>query len=195
MKSLFTFAMASALSFSALAADANEDLKDLSTVDTKYQKINVTLKEGVGNAKISIFNEEGKNLSQRKVHVKNENLVVPYDMKNLPTGEYQVKIVTDEEEVTYTVETSKSPIAVEDLPLMAYGKVVDKNTINLAVIGLTEPGVKVKVFSADSGKVIFEEKIDQPEGFVKDYSFKGLNSDDVYLEVTDNLGRVKTLFF
>lgn len=195
MKTLFTFAMAGALSFSALAANANEDLKDLSTVNSKFKKINVTLKEGVGNAKITILNEDGKNLNQRKVHVKNESLVVPYDMKNLPVGEYQVKIVTDEEEVTYTVETTDQPIPVEDLPLIAYGKVIDDNTINLSVIGLTEPGVEVKIFSSETGKVIYTDNVDQPEAFKKDYSFKGMNSKDIYLEVTDNLGRTRTIFF
>lgn len=195
MKTLFTIAMASALSFSALASNANEDLKDLSTVNSKFKKINVTLKEGVGNAKITILNEDGKNLNQRKVHVKNESIVVPYDMKNLPVGEYQVKIVTDEEEVVYTVETTNQPIPTEELPLMAYGKLVDDNTVNLSVIGLSEPGVEVKIYSSASGKVIFEENVDQPEGFKKDYSFKGLDSEDVYMKVTDNLGRTRTIFF
>jgi len=195
MKTLFTFAMAVALSFSALAANANEDLKDLSTVNSKFKKINVTLKEGVGNAKITILNEDGKNLNQRKVHVRDESIVVPYDLKNLPAGEYQVKIVTEEEEVIYTVETSNQPIPTEDLPLMAYGKIVDDNTVNLSVIGLTEPGVDIKVFSSASGKVIYEEYVDQPEAFKKDYSFKDMNSEEIYLEVTDNLGRTRTIFF
>lgn len=195
MKTLFTFAMASALSFSALAANANEDLKDLSAVNTNYKKINVTLKEGVGNAKISILNQEGKSLNQKRVHVKDESIVVPYNMQNLPAGEYQIKIVTDEEEVIYSVNTTDSPIPVEDLPLMAYGKVVDENTVSLAVVGLTEPGVEVKVYSSESGKVIYEETIDQAEGFRKDFSFKGMNSEDVYLEVKDTLGRTRTIFF
>ncbi|MEN2284118.1 hypothetical protein AAGF08_18385, partial [Algoriphagus sp. SE2] len=195
MKTLFTIAMASALSFSALASNSNEDLRDLSTVNSKFKKINVTLKEGVGNAKITIMNEDGKNLNQRKVHVKNESLVVPYDMNNLPVGEYQVKIVTEEEEVVYTVETSNQPIPVEDLPLMAYGKVVDENTVNLAVIGLSEPGVEVKIYSSTSGKVIFEENIDQAKGFKKDYSFKGMDSEDIYMQVSDKLGRTRTIFF
>ncbi|WP_296700843.1 DUF3244 domain-containing protein [Algoriphagus sp.] len=195
MKTLFTIAMASALSFSALASNANEDLKDLSTVNSNFKKINVTLKEGVGNAKITIMNEDGKNLNQRKVHVKDESIVVPYDLNNLPVGEYQVKIVTDEEEVIYTVNTSNKPIPTEDLPLMAYGKVLDKNTVKLSVIGLTEPGVEVKILSSASGKVIYSENIDQPEGFMKDYSFKGMNSEDIYIQVTDNLGRTRTIFF
>ena len=193
MKTLFTLAMASALSFSALAA--NEDLKELSTVNSNYKKINVTLKGGVGDAKISIIDQNGKNLNNRKVHVKDESVVVPYDMNNLPAGEYQVRITTEDEEVSYTVATMEKPIPVADLPLMAYGKATDKNTINLSVIGLVEPGVEVKIISSESGKVIFEEKIDQPDAFKKDYKLKSMNTEDVYVELTDALGRTKTLFF
>lgn len=193
MKTLFTLAMASALSFSALAA--NEDLKELSTVNSNYKKINVTLKGGVGDAKISIIDQNGKNLNNRKVHVKDESVVVPYDMNNLPAGEYQVRITTEDEEVSYTVATMEKPIPVADLPLMAYGKAKDKNTINLSVIGLLEPGVEVKIISSESGKVIFEEKIDQPDAFKKDYKLKSLSTEDVYVELTDALGRTKTLFF
>ncbi|MBN3582349.1 hypothetical protein JYB64_08100 [Algoriphagus aestuarii] len=195
MKTLFTIAMAGALSFSALAADANEDLRELSAVNSKYKKINVTLKEGVGTAKISILNQEGKNLSQRKVNVKGESLMVPYDMNSLPAGEYQVRIVTDEEEVTYTVATTDKPIPAEELPLMAYGKALDDHTVSLAVIGLIEPGVDVKILSSESGKVIYQEHIDQPEAFKKNFSFRDMTSEDIYMEVTDVKGRTRTLFF
>jgi len=116
-------------------------------------------------------------------------------MKNLPAGEYQVKIVTNDEEVIYTVETKEQPISSNDLPLMAYGKVLDDNTVRLAVVGLLEPGVDVKVYSSESGKLIHKEKIDQAEGFVKNFSFNGLKATDIYMEVKDVKGRSKTLFF
>lgn len=195
MKTLLTVALASALSFSSFIANASEDLKALSRVHSNYKKINVTLNEGVGTAKISILNADGKNLSTRSVRVKNENLMVPYDMNSLPAGEYQVKIVTDEEEVVYTVETTERPIATADLPLMAYGKVLDVNTVKLSVIGLLEPGVEVKVYSAKDGKLIYEENIDQKEGFAKNFSFKGVKAEDIYMELNDTQGRTKTLFF
>ncbi|EAZ82610.1 hypothetical protein [Algoriphagus machipongonensis] len=193
MKTLLTLAMASAISFSSLAA--NDDLKDLSTVNSHYQKISVTLKGGVGDAKITILNNEGKSLNSRKVHVKEDGLVVPYNMGELPIGEYQVKISTEDEEVTYKVETANKPIPVEELPLMAYGKKLDNNTVSLSVIGLTQPGVNVKIMNSKSGKVIHEDKVNQPEAFKKNYSFKSIKAEDVYLELTDALGRSKVIYF
>ncbi|PZX54813.1 hypothetical protein [Algoriphagus chordae] len=194
MKTLITtLAIASALSFNAFGAE--EDLKDLSTVHTNFKKISVSLYEGVGVAKIAILDMKGKKLHIRKVNVKDVNLVVPYDMEDLPEGEYQVRITTDVEEVTYRVETIEKPAPVKDFPLMAYGKALNGNKINLAVIGLTEPGVNVKIRSVDNGKLIYEEDIDQAEGFKKDFVLKSMNSKDVYMEVTDSLGRSRVLFF
>lgn len=195
MKTLFTLALASTLSLSTLAANASEDLKALSSVNSNHKKISVTLTEGLGNAKISIMDMDGKNLSSRNVRVKNEDLIVPYDLEDLPAGEYQVKIVTDTEEVIYTVETTEQPIAASDLPLMASGKVVDENTVNLSVFGLAEPGVDVAVHSVKTDDLLYSDHIDQAEGFKKNYSFSKLNAGDIYLKVTDAQGRSKTLFF
>lgn len=195
MKTLFTVALAGALSFGSFVANASEDLRALSAVNSNFKKINVTLNEGVGNAKITILTPAGKSLNSRTIRVKNENIMIPYDMNNLPAGEYQVKIATEDEEVIYKVETKERPIASADLPLMAYGKALDENTLKLTVVGLLEPGVEVKVFSSGSGKLIYQEEIDQPEGFSKNYSFDGAKSSDVYMEVKDVKGRSKTLFF
>ncbi|WP_192350175.1 hypothetical protein [Algoriphagus sp. Y33] len=195
MKTLLTIALAGALSLSSLAANASEDLRALSTVNSTHKKVNVMLNEGVGSAKISILNQDGKILSSRKVRVKGENLMVPYNMDNLPAGEYKVKIETNQEEVTYTIATTNEPIPSAALPLMAYGKTVDENTVSVTVIGLTEPGVNVEVYSAKSGEVIYSEHVDQAEGFKKDYSFNNMKSNDVYLKVIDGQGRSKTLFF
>ncbi|MEN2284527.1 hypothetical protein AAGF08_20445, partial [Algoriphagus sp. SE2] len=103
--------------------------------------------------------------------------------------------LTDDEEVVYTVETKERPLATSELPLMAYGKLIDDETINLTVIGLIEPGVEVKVKTEKGGRVIHEDFIDQPDGFKKDFSFRGIAPDDVYLEITDAIGRTRIIHF
>jgi len=121
--------------------------------------------------------------------------MVPYDLKNLPAGVYQVKIETDQEEVSYKVETKDQPTSISALPLMASAKIMDKNTVNLAVFGLQEPGVYVEVYSSESGEIIYTDHVDQAEGFRKDYSFSQLNVSEIYLKVSDAQGRTKTLNF
>ena len=194
MKTLFTFALAGLLATSTFASNDVEDLKANSSVHTNHKKISVLLNEGVGKAKIGIYDMNGKKLHQRTVKA-NEDLRVPYDLTNLPCAEYKVKITTDEEEVTYTVETvEKVETAPEVLPLMAYGKKIDNNTINLLVIGLEEAGVDVKIRRVIDNRLIHEESVEEPKGFRKNYKLNGVNAEDVYFEVTDAKGRTRKIY-
>lgn len=195
MKTLFTFALAGLLASSSLAATSNEDLMAMSTVNTKFKKVNVLLKEGVGEAKIAILDESGKKLHQRKVKATDHDVVIPYDLNTLPCGEYQVMITTGDEQVVYSVETFEKPQPIAEYPLMAYGKLIDDQTVNLAVIGLEEPGVNVKIKSQKGNRTILEENIDQAEGFKKNYKFEGMSPEDIYFEITDAKGRSRTLYF
>jgi hypothetical protein len=195
MKTLFTFALAGALSLSSLAASAADDLSALSSAQAKFKKINVLLKEGVGKAKVAIYDPSGKKLHQRKVKVSDEQLILPYNLEDMPTGEYKVEISTANENVEYRVTTFEPVPAMETLPLVAFGKTIDEETIALTVVGLTEPGVKVEIRNESNDKLIFSEKIDEEEGFRKNYSLRGVEPKDIYVKVTDSKGRVKNLYF
>ena len=196
MKTLFTLALAGALSFSSLAAPvADDDLMALSNVKAKFKKVNVLLKEGVGEAKIALFDQSGKKLHQRKVKVGNGDVIVPYNLSDLPCGEYRVRISTDTEQVEHIVATFDQPIPKHKLPLMAYGKQINDDPINLTVIGLEEPGVGVEIRYAETNKLLHQDQIEQPEGFRKNYKLSGVSPEDVYVNVTDAKGRTKTLHF
>lgn len=195
MKTLFTIALAGLLATSSLAAKTNEDLMALSNVNTKFKNINVLLREGVGEAKIAILDESGKKLHQRKVKAADHDVVIPYNLNKLPCGEYQVMITTEKGQVVYSVETFEKPQPIAEYPLMAYGKLIDDETVNLSVVGLDEPGINVKVKSQKGNRIIHEEYIDQPEGFKKNYKFKGLSPEEIYFEITDAKGRSRTLYF
>jgi len=195
MKTLFTFALAGALSLSSLAANASDDLMALSDVKAKFKTVNVLLKGGVGEAKVSILDQNGKKLHQRKVKVGEKDLIIPYNLDMMPCGEYQVKISTDQEEVTYEVSTFEPLKKTEELPLVAFGKKVTDETINLTVAGLDSPGVDVQIRHSETNKLIFSEKVTHPAAFKKNYKLKGVSPEEVYVKVTDNLGRSKELFF
>jgi hypothetical protein len=194
MKTLFTFALAGLLATSSFAANENEDLMALSSVNAKFQKVNVLLREGIGKAKIAIMDEDGKMLHQRKVKVQGD-VMVPYNLDHLPVGEYHVMITTVDEEVVYTVETFERIPEVVSYPLMAYGKLINDNTINLAVIGLNEPGVDVKIRMERGDKILYQEQIDQAEGFRKDFILNGINPSEVYFELKDAQGRTRIIHF
>lgn len=194
MKTLLTFALAGLLATSTFASNDIEDLRANSSVHTNYKKISVLLNEGVGKAKIAIYDMNGKKLHSRKVKA-DEDLLVPYDLNSLPCAEYQVMISTEEEEVTYTVETvEKAEPTPTVLPLMAYGKKINDYTINLLVIGLEESGTEVKIKTVRDNRLIHKEFVEQPEGFRKDYRLNGVSAEDVYFEVTDATGRTRKIY-
>jgi len=194
MKKLLTLALAATLGVASFANASNEGLEEMSSVRSKDKKVAVSLKEGLGKVKLAILDSDGKKLHQQIIKVK-EDVQVPYDLSQLPAGEYQVMIESNikepnSETMIYTVETTEAPAA---LPLMAYGKSLDENSFRLAVIGLEEPGTKVEILDS-TGRAIFSEKIDQAEAFTKVYHLKNLSTKDVSLKVTDATGRTKTLY-
>jgi carotenoid cleavage dioxygenase-like enzyme len=193
MKKLLTLALAATLGVATLANASNEDLKTLSSVKATEKKVSITLREGLGKVRLAILNADGKKLHQQFVKVK-QDVMVPYDMSQLPAGEYQVLIESNIKEPShdvamFTVETKDSK---SDLPLMAYGKSIDGDSFRLSVIGLEEPGVQVEIFD-QKGKTIHAEKINQPEGFTKVFHLSNLTTKDVSIKVTDNIGRTKYL--
>jgi len=193
MKTLLTLALAATLGVTSYANETNE--KALAEVRAKDSKVSVTLREGAGKVRLAILDPDGKKLHQQTVHVKND-LRVPYDLSELPAGEYTVMIESNvnqpfSEKEVFTVETKATPQA---LPLMAYGKAIDDDSIKLTVIGLEEPGVKVQIMDSN-GKNLYVDKIDEPEAFTRVYNMKNVSIEDISITVTDKKGRVKTLYF
>jgi hypothetical protein len=105
-------------------------------------------------------------------------------------------ITTDDEEVIYMVETvDKVKPAPVEMPLMAYGKMIDDHTINLLVVGLEEEGTNVKIKRVADDKLVYEEIVEQAEGFSKNFKLKGLEATNIYFEITDAKGRSRTIYF
>ncbi|WP_194776340.1 DUF3244 domain-containing protein [Pararhodonellum marinum] len=191
MKTLFTFLFAVGFAFMTLANPSNTSLMEASKVEAKDQKVKVRFQEGAGKLMIKIMSSNGKLLHSQRLHVK-DALVVPFDLSELPEGEYQVQIENEEEIATYYV-ASKAPQPAQ-LPLMAYGKTIDDQTINLLVVGLEEPGVTVNI-RTQNGKLVHKDQVEQAEGFSKNYVLKNMKADEVYLELVDTNGRRKNIYF
>ena len=195
MKTLFTFALAGTMTLTSLASFASDDLRADSDVKANFKKVNVLLKEGVGEAKIAIYDESGKKLHQKKVKAQDQDVVIPYNLSELPCGEFTVKIESDSEEVEYKVNTFERPVHLEASPLTAYSKLMDRNTVQLTVIGIVEEGVKVRIREEGSNQIVYSEDLAVKDAFKKDYSLKGLEAQDVYFEVIDSRGQMKSIHF
>lgn len=191
MKKILTMALIAALGLSGFAHAAEKSVEALTEVSNSNNRVKVILKEGLGKVKLEVLDLEGKKLHQQTVIVKND-LLVPYNLSELPVGQYQLKIEAsnkglDSETAVYDIERK---ITKDELPLMAYRKDLDDDSFKLTVIGLDAPGVTVEI-SDRSGKKIFEEKIMQPEAFSKIYTLRNFKSTDVSVQVTDARGKTR----
>ena len=190
MKMLLTSILTLGISILTFAGTKDKPLKELTSVRESYQLIQGTIDEAMEKVFFSSYNDKGDMIIKRKYKVK-EPITIPYNMSRLPTGDYQVKIETENEVAVYEVKTFSK--ANYKLPLMAYGTLKEQNTVTLLVVGLEKPGVTVDIYD-QLGSKIGSDYIDQPEGFSKDYKFVGQEADRVYFHLKDAQGRTKNVY-
>ena len=193
MKKILTMALIAALGLSGFAHAAEKSVEALTEVSNSNNRVKVILKEGLGQVRLEVLDLQGKMLHHQTVLVKND-VMVPYNLSELPVGHYQLKIETNNKglEPEVAVYDLERKLTKEEIPLMAYRKNLDDDSIKLTVIGLEEPGVTVTITDR-RGKKIFEEKIMESGAFSKIYTLKNFKSKDVSVQVTDVKG--KTRFF
>lgn len=190
MKMLLTSALILGISFLSFGEPADESLMEVTSVRTNHQKVIITFKQAMDKVYISILDAQGDLLVKKKYRTK-EPVTVPYNLSDLPEGNYQVKIETVDEIAVYEIKTIERKKV--EYPLMAYGKLKGRNTVNLLVVGLEKPGVQVDIYNHLHQK-IKSEYIDQPEGFSKDYKFVGSGVPKVYFHLKDSQGRSKYIY-
>jgi|SRR5690554_1448115 len=190
MKMLLISALTLGISFLSFGEPNDESLMELTSVRTNHKKVRVTFKQPMEKVFISILDAEGDVIVKSKYKTK-EPVTVPYDLSELPAGDYQVKVETEEEIAVFDIETIEKKEIVK--PLMAYGKMKNSNTITLLVVGLEKPGVSVDIYNQFNQK-ISSEYIDQPEGFSKDYKFMSRNAEKMYFHLRDSQGRSKYVY-
>lgn len=195
MKKFLTLALAATLGVASFANANNEKVSSLAEVKNSNNRVRVVLKEGLGKVRLALLDEDGKKLHQQTVFVKND-VLVPYNLSELPAGVYHLMIEnsskgSENDMVIYEVERKEDPI---NIPLTAFRKDLNENSVKVSVVGLDEPGVQVQ-FSDRLGKEIYAEFVEQPEAFSKVYTFKNIKAKDVNIHLMDAKGRTKNLFY
>ncbi|MBS9523029.1 hypothetical protein KI659_03270 [Litoribacter alkaliphilus] len=184
MKTLFTFALAFGITLMSVA-DPKNQLTELSGVAFAYDKAKVTLLEGAGRVKVSLYDKEGNRLHTRSVSVK-ESVTIPYDLSDLPTGAYLIRIENKLEKVDHIIETkNRAPKTQGFKAIVKKGK--SDNSMKLSVYEVNQAGLDVKLID-DENKVVYREFIENDEPFVRKYNLKSISKDRVYVVVTDKNG-------
>jgi hypothetical protein len=193
MKKILTMALIATLGLGGYANAANEKLETLTEVKNTNNKVKIILKEGLGKVRLAVLDVNGKKLHQQTVFVKND-IMVPYDLSELPVGQYRLNIETGSkfstrESSSYEIERR---LTKDELPLVSYRKDLNHDCIKLTVLGLDLPGVNVQIFDKN-GQKVFEENINQPEAFTKIYHLKNMLAKEVTVQVMDGEGRKRVL--
>ena len=191
MKILFAFVLVSAMGLGQLhASEPAASFAEMAVVKSQDQRVTVFLQEGLGKVSISILNEEGRLLHRNSVNA-NENLVLPYNLSQLPEGNYKVKIRTKNATEPKVVHqfTSRSNEPME-LPLIAYKTKVDNRSVKLKVAGIDEPGVRIQIVDQFDRR-LFDQVIEDQEGFAKKFKFRNTNLSGLSIRVSDNNGRLR----
>ncbi len=116
MKMLLTSALVLGLSFFSFAGPNDETLMEVTSVRTNHEKVVITFKEPMEKVFISILDAEGGLIVKKKYKTK-EAVSVPYNLSDLPEGNYQVKIETETEVAIYDIKTVERKKT--EYPLMA----------------------------------------------------------------------------
>ncbi len=192
MKTLFTSVFVFCLVFLAAASPAKESLMALTSVESKDETVKVSFKEAVGKVAIVILDENGKIMARNRYNAK-EALVIPFNLSGLPEGNYVVKVRTKDEVALYEVETKEKAPAFER-PIVAYGKLKDPYTVNIMVLGIETPGIQVDVFNSQNYRIA-TDKVNEKDGFTRDYRFTDMKVEGLYFRIKDAQGRTKYLYF
>ncbi|WP_157971951.1 flagellar hook assembly protein FlgD [Pleomorphovibrio marinus] len=189
MKTLMTALLALAIQVGTFASPNEKPLAEVTMVESQNQKFKVHLLEGVGRVQISILNQKGKLVDKTSFKI-DEPSVIPFNISQLPEGNYTVKVETKMEEIAFEV-SAKKPVQKK---LLAYANVKNDNTVNLKVVGIENPGIKV-TFYDQSHRRITSDHVDVAGGFSKDYILKNRKLKEVYMEVIDQKGKSKIFYF
>ncbi|GGZ33974.1 hypothetical protein GCM10007049_29110 [Echinicola pacifica] len=198
MKSLFTTLLVFAAIFFANATDAPDTLATKASLLSSTQvevlddHMNINFAAAVGKVTVCIYDAD-KKLLGRNQYMANQPLKIPYSFKQMPSGAYFVKVKNKDEEVMYEVKTVEKTIIL-NMPIVAYGKELNRHTINLKVLGIEEAGTKVDILN-EANEVIATDFVMQKEGFERNYKLPYRNVEGLYLRIKDTKGRQKYIYF
>lgn len=187
---IITLIAAVGISFASIDLHTGKGLAEITVIETQDQSFNLTIKEAVGKVWVTILDEKGK-LVDRTLVKADEAVRVPYNLSKLPAGNYTVNVASKVETVTFDI-TTKKPV---EKKLLAYAKVLNNQTVRVKVVGIEKPGVKVVFFEERTHRKVASDFVKEPAGFARNYRLAKINLDEVYMEVTDALGRKKVFHF
>lgn len=172
MKVLFTMMIAFGVVFSTMAA--GERPADAPVSLRKVDQSKVQLLYGAvpeGQVTVKIYDEANFLVKTDRINSKNA-FSKYYDFSQLKPGNYTIEVEEGQNKVeklavNFTAEVSNAPLVYSRLEKM------ENNAFKLMVNSLLPSTLSVMVFEND--RLIYEEKVDDVNGFQKLYKLQGIN--------------------
>ncbi|WP_375584888.1 hypothetical protein [Cyclobacterium xiamenense] len=186
MKTLATLLLTFGIVVGSMASE--KSLTEITSINNEGQRFTLRLAAAVGPLTVSIYDPEGTLIAKDHYRV-DCPLTIPYNLSEVPEGNYKVHVTSSEESVRYAV-ASKKPTPKRP---MAYARVLDEKTFSLKVLGVEKPGTRVTIYDQNH-KRIATDTIDETGGFSKKYHMKFMKVEEIYLCVHDADGRATYLY-
>jgi hypothetical protein len=172
MKVLFTMMFAIGFAFNTMAAGERpaEAPVSLRIVDQlKVQLLYGTVPEG--QVTVKIYDEANFLVKTDRINSKNA-FSKYYDFSQLKPGNYTIEVAERQNKVeklavNFTADASNTPLVYSSLEKM------ENNAFKLRINSLLPSTLSVMVFEND--KLIYEEKVDDVNGFQKLYKLQGVS--------------------
>ncbi|MEP2773694.1 MAG: hypothetical protein ABJH05_16190 [Fulvivirga sp.] len=162
--------------------------KTVAVMNNSPQKFKlVYLEQAKGLVKVSLKNAQGQIVHAKAIKNK-EGFAQPYDLSELPNGEYTFKVINpDGSEVEETVTLEKP----SNEPNFAANvlNVNDAKKFRLAVVNKDETALptSIKLYDA-KGNLIHEDKVQNLYGFRKIYDLSEVEGDSFRFSITNASG-------
>lgn len=175
MKKLFTLLFVAGIAAGAFAKSEGTAVQIRQTETTK---VAVSFNEAPqGTVIVKITDSEDRLILRDRIN-KDEAFAKKYDLKALPHGNYSVE-VTDESGVLRTA--SFNNFVVETPAVFSRVSPMGDNKYRLLVSNLDAKDIEVLIYDGD--KLIHTEKIDNPQGLHKIYSFDKVSGAGINFKV------------
>lgn len=129
---------------------------------------------------ISIYNEKEKAVFKETVKSK-KGVKIPYNLKELPYGEYKFKVRVDDEITVHKVK-HEAPLYPGNVKIQATA--FGDGKIKMMITGPGHKEFKLRIYD-DHNRLLFQQDVDQNENYGKVFNLKQLEAKSVQLVLSN----------
>jgi hypothetical protein len=130
---------------------------------------------------VNIYNENNKRVFMETIQSK-KGIKKPYDLRELPYGEYSIKVRVDDEETTHKVSH-----AVPEYPGQAkmMATVFGESRVKMLLMSPYQKKFKLRIYD-ENNELLYQQNIRQQQNFGRVFNFEDSKTKTVRLVLSNN---------